>query len=71
MTLLSIAGLCTFALIVWLLWLEHCEERNALAHSRNGDRFSTEDEVRGGSVHRERSTGQNFAKSRVEVGNGY
>jgi hypothetical protein len=47
MNLLSIAGLCTFALIAWLLWLEHCEERNALAHSRNGDRFSTEDEVRG------------------------
>jgi hypothetical protein len=47
MTLLSIAGLCTFALIAWLLWLEHREELNALAHSRNGDRLSTEDEVRG------------------------
>ena len=26
MTLLSIAELCTFALIAWLLWLEHREE---------------------------------------------
>jgi len=31
MTLLSIAELCTFALIAWLLWLEHREEMCALA----------------------------------------
>jgi hypothetical protein len=43
MTLLGIAVLSTFALVAWLLWLEHREELSAVAYMRNGDHFSTED----------------------------
>ena len=58
MTVLSIAELCTFALIAWLLWLERREEMCALADPGNGERTPTENKQRGLSLppHRERST---------------
>jgi hypothetical protein len=76
MALLGIAGLCTFALIAWLLWLEHRKEVCALADPRNGERFSTEDKLRGVSAYLPNANeasrrGSEFAESRGEVGNGY
>jgi len=76
MTLLSIAGLCTFALVVWLLWLEHREELCALADPRNVvERIATEDDRKlstysppANEPPRRPSV---LVESRVEVGNGY